>query len=281
MFNPVPCARRRPFAQTLAVIAVLALVLLAGRMVCHIAAVCYPTGYVARVSRGEPMLATDAFHSVEQTAIAAHLSSRIKSTQVKPGEPDKRDDVPYRQAVDDRPVLEPEAAARASVRTVAPQPAAHPRMRVRARSGGGIDVGNFGASSTIAWIAIVTHRLRAPGRMPGLILYIAAATTLIALGQGARRIAASAIEAIDMHVDETDAGRRAVRAADVCPIHRYAAHRYADAVSRAVRRCVGANGRDPHAPGGQLTAAARSNGWTVRPSRRLDRSTFVRRSFAT
>ncbi|KAF1061943.1 MacB family efflux pump subunit [Burkholderia gladioli] len=70
-----------------------------------------------------------------------------------------------------------------------------------------IHAGSLGAAFRIAWIAMITHRLRTLLTMLGIVIGIAAVITVVALGQGAQRSVVAAIEAIGTNTIDLSPGR--------------------------------------------------------------------------
>ncbi|MGS0897370.1 MacB family efflux pump subunit [Burkholderia stagnalis] len=66
---------------------------------------------------------------------------------------------------------------------------------------------SLGAAFKIAWIAMVTHRLRTLLTMLGIVIGIAAVVTVVALGQGAQRSVVASIEAIGTNTVDVNPGR--------------------------------------------------------------------------
>jgi len=70
-----------------------------------------------------------------------------------------------------------------------------------------LNIGRFVEAFKIAWIAMITHRMRSMLTMLGIIIGIAAVNTVVALGEGAQRSIISAIEAIGTNTVDIYPGR--------------------------------------------------------------------------
>ncbi len=70
-----------------------------------------------------------------------------------------------------------------------------------------LSAASLGAAFRIAWIAMVSHRLRTLLTMLGIVIGIAAVVTVVALGEGARRSVVASIEAIGTNTVDVNPGR--------------------------------------------------------------------------
>jgi macrolide transport system ATP-binding/permease protein len=89
--------------------------------------------------------------------------------------------------------------------------ATHPTAQAAASpepfaSRGAVNAGSLGAAFKIAWIAMVTHRLRTLLTMLGIVIGIAAVVTVVALGEGAQRSVIASIEAIGTNTVDLNPG---------------------------------------------------------------------------
>ncbi|WP_414445206.1 MacB family efflux pump subunit [Burkholderia sp. 22PA0106] len=77
----------------------------------------------------------------------------------------------------------------------------------RGRRADATSAASLGAAFKIAWIAMVTHRLRTLLTMLGIVIGIAAVVTVVALGEGAQRSVIASIEAIGTNTVDVNPGR--------------------------------------------------------------------------
>ncbi|KVQ38059.1 macrolide transporter [Burkholderia cepacia] len=137
-------------------------------IVTHDKAVARHARRIIEISDGEIVADRPNRHHAEALAEAAAGTDAVEASEAATGTPSTRDR---------RDTLSPPAA-------VAPDPHADAAPRARRFAAGS---GRFAEACRMAWIALVSHRLRTLLTMLGIIIGITSVVSIVAIGEGAKR----------------------------------------------------------------------------------------------
>ncbi|KWF89618.1 MacB family efflux pump subunit [Burkholderia cepacia] len=137
-------------------------------IVTHDKAVARHARRIIEISDGEIVADRPNRHHAEALAEAAAGADAAEASETATGTPSTRDR---------RDTLSPPAA-------VAPDPQADAAPRARRFAAGS---GRFAEACRMAWIALVSHRLRTLLTMLGIIIGITSVVSIVAIGEGAKR----------------------------------------------------------------------------------------------
>lgn len=137
-------------------------------IVTHDKAVARHARRIIEISDGEIVADRPNRHHAEALAEAAAGADAAEASEAETGTPSTRDR---------RDTLSPPAA-------VAPDPQADAAPRARRFAAGS---GRFAEACRMAWIALVSHRLRTLLTMLGIIIGITSVVSIVAIGEGAKR----------------------------------------------------------------------------------------------
>ncbi|KVA32467.1 macrolide transporter [Burkholderia cepacia] len=137
-------------------------------IVTHDKAVARHARRIIEISDGEIVADRPNRHHAEALAEAAAGTDAAEASEAATGTPSTRDR---------RDTLSPPAA-------VAPDPQADAAPRARRFAAGS---GRFAEACRMAWIALVSHRLRTLLTMLGIIIGITSVVSIVAIGEGAKR----------------------------------------------------------------------------------------------
>ncbi|POM17646.1 ABC transporter [Burkholderia cepacia] len=137
-------------------------------IVTHDKAVARHARRIIEISDGEIVADRPNRHHAEALAEAAAGADAVEASEAETGAPSTRDR---------HDTLSPPAA-------VAPDPQADAAPRARRFAAGS---GRFAEACRMAWIALVSHRLRTLLTMLGIIIGITSVVSIVAIGEGAKR----------------------------------------------------------------------------------------------